>query len=268
MNTLKLGSKGNDVKTLQQCLNITVDGSFGIKTEQAVKLFQQKNNLKVDGIVGDSTWKALGIKSISKCIDSSVKYKPLSTHITPLSNRSIKYLIIHYTAGSSSIAGKALALYNVFSIVSASADFAVDDTDIVQFNPDIKNYYCWAVGDSKKTTKGGGKYYGKATNKNSISIEICSTCNPSTSKAVSTANHSGWSFTETSLSNAAKVAKIIMKTYNIPLSNVIRHYDVTGKLCPGIIGWNDEQIYDSKGKLIIDKMSSSDNWLEFKKRLV
>ena len=39
METLKLGSKGDAVKKLQQLLNITVDGIFGPKSlEQAKKV--------------------------------------------------------------------------------------------------------------------------------------------------------------------------------------------------------------------------------------
>ena len=34
--------------------------------------------------------------------------------------------------------------------------------------------------------------------------------------------------------------KYLMQMYNIPAGNVIRHYDVSGKLCPGIIGWNED----------------------------
>ncbi|MFA6515187.1 MAG: peptidoglycan-binding domain-containing protein [Candidatus Paceibacterota bacterium] len=49
---LKVGTKGEDVKTLQSFLNLTADGSFGPKTMNAVKLFQQKNSLTADGIVG------------------------------------------------------------------------------------------------------------------------------------------------------------------------------------------------------------------------
>lgn len=52
------------VKTLQACLNtfgygLDVDGSFGGKTDTAVKEFQKKNGLTVDGIVGQKTWNAL-----------------------------------------------------------------------------------------------------------------------------------------------------------------------------------------------------------------
>ena len=31
-----------------------------------------------------------------------------------------------------------------------------------------------------------------------------------------------------------------MSLYNIPKENVIRHYDATGKTCPGVKGWNPE----------------------------
>lgn len=63
MTTLKIGSRGNDVKTLQSKLNLIPDGIFGKITEEAVKDFQKKNNLTVDGIVGDSTWNKLNIKN-------------------------------------------------------------------------------------------------------------------------------------------------------------------------------------------------------------
>lgn len=269
MEILKLGNKGDAVKRLQQLLNIAVDGEFGIKTDKAVREFQMKNKLTVDGIVGNNTWKALGIiENTSKCIDSIVIYKPLHIHITK-APRKPKYLAIHFTAGSNSKAGKALSVYNTFINRKASADFVVDDRDIVQFNPDIENYYCWAVGDNKQLSKGGAKFNSKVNNKNTISIEICSTCNPSTSIAISKPNHEGWSFTKETLDNAVKLAKIIMRKYHIPIENVIRHYDITGKLCPGLLGWNDEAIYDKNtGKKIIGKWNNSGEWLKFKKRLV
>ena len=61
MNTLKLGSKGNEVKALQGKLNLIEDGIFGPITEEAVKNFQNKNGLIADGIVGPKTWEKLGV---------------------------------------------------------------------------------------------------------------------------------------------------------------------------------------------------------------
>ena len=61
---LMKGSKGNDVKDLQNALNkfgysLVVDGDFGPKTDSAVRDFQKNHGLKVDGKVGPLTWAEL-----------------------------------------------------------------------------------------------------------------------------------------------------------------------------------------------------------------
>lgn len=64
---LKEGSRGNDVKTVQDKLRRwgyykgSVDGIYGSKTKEAVKYFQRKNGLTADGIVGKKTFEALGM---------------------------------------------------------------------------------------------------------------------------------------------------------------------------------------------------------------
>ena len=58
--TLKVGSKGPDVKYLQKKLGITADGDFGPNTKKAVIAFQSGHDLTADGIVGPHTWAALG----------------------------------------------------------------------------------------------------------------------------------------------------------------------------------------------------------------
>ncbi len=57
--TLRRGSKGADVRILQQRLGITADGDFGPKTDAAVRAYQARNGLTVDGIVGPQTWSSL-----------------------------------------------------------------------------------------------------------------------------------------------------------------------------------------------------------------
>ena len=73
MRTLKRGSKGTDVITLQKRLmelgyalpNYGADGDFGNETVNAVKAFQREHKdangkkLTVDGVVGSKTWAAL-----------------------------------------------------------------------------------------------------------------------------------------------------------------------------------------------------------------
>ena len=62
---LKLGSRGNEVKVLQEKLNLKADGIFGPLTEEAVKDFQRSNGLEVDGIVGANTLSKLNL-SVNK----------------------------------------------------------------------------------------------------------------------------------------------------------------------------------------------------------
>ena len=58
---IKLGSKGDEVKNVQDRLNehgfgpLKLDGDFGPVTESAVKRFQRASGLSVDGIVGPNT---------------------------------------------------------------------------------------------------------------------------------------------------------------------------------------------------------------------
>lgn len=63
--SLKLGAKGEDVKTVQRRLKDlgfyrgSVDGDFGVGTEDAVKRFQEQYGLEPDGKVGKYTMEAL-----------------------------------------------------------------------------------------------------------------------------------------------------------------------------------------------------------------
>lgn len=249
MEPLKIGSEGPLVKQIQEFLNILADGKFGNKTESAVKEWQEQNNLSPDGIVGNQ------VLNIMFGLNEDIIYDPIFEHITK-DKRKIKYLVIHYTAGASSKEGKAKENRDWFLKSKASADFCVDDKTIVQVNPDLENYYCWAVGDGKGKK---GIY-----NKDCISIEICSNLKKGTTHKVP--NHEGWYFTEDSINNAIKLSKLIMRKYNIPLERVVRHFDISSKKCPGILGFNDGFIYTTDGKITEEKNNSS-KWLNFKNKL-
>lgn len=174
-----------------------------------------------------------------------------TVNTTPKANREIKYIVIHYAAGVTSRAGSAMNTANYYPTTSnVSADFTVDDTCAVQYNGDIRNRYCWHCGGNKYATK-GASLYGKCTNANSIGVEICST--NSTGK-MQNANDRSYSFTEAAVNNAIELVKKLMAEYNIPAERVVRHYDVTGKPCPGIIGWNKES-------------GSEAEWEKFKARI-
>lgn len=259
--TLRRGSQGAEVKRLQKLLGIAQDGIFGSYTEKAVREVQLRAGLSVDGVVGTKTWELLEASSKDGI---SITNKPINAHITASKNRPIKYIAIHYTAGSTSKKGTALATRNAFLSLNASADFVVDDETIVQVNPDLRNYYCWAVGDAKNVYSGGGRLYKQAVNRNTISIEICS--NLLHGASFKYANHKGWYFTDASLNNALKLVRYLMDKFNIPKSNVVRHYDISGKLCPGILGWNNAAICDMNGKATSEKNNSKE-WEDFWKKI-
>lgn len=171
------------------------------------------------------------------------------THNTSKRNTSIQYIVIHYI-GATGDAEANINYYNQKTTTNASADFYVGHGgDIWQYNPDPKSRYCWAVG-GKKQSSHGGSLYGKAKNSNCVSIEMCVK-----TKGGRTANSPDWYFTDATIKSTIELTKYLMKLYNIPASRVIRHFDVNGKYCPGVVGWNsatgDESAWqDFKSKLI------------------
>ena len=84
---LKVGSKGDDVKKLQEKLGLTADGSFGPNTEKKVKEWQSANGLTADGVVGDGTW--------SKMFGSTTQVVKEDVVITPVTGLNIEKLKGH-----------------------------------------------------------------------------------------------------------------------------------------------------------------------------
>lgn len=160
--------------------------------------------------------------------------------------KNIKYIVIHYT-GNDGDTAKNNGKYFKNNVVKASAHYFVDDDIIVQSVPD--NRIAWSVGGSKWNNN-GGKYYGKCTNSNSISIELCDVVK----------NGKVYPSKKT-IENAIELTKELMKKYDIDADHVIRHYDVNGKTCPAY--WVDDKKWESEfhSKLSKKKTSSYDDSL-------
>lgn len=149
----------------------------------------------------------------------------------------IRYLVYHYTGNDGDRAANN-AKYFQNNIVKASAHYFVDDTTVWRSVPDLK--VAWSVGGSKYANAdktGGGTMYGVITNTNSLSIEMCDTIRNGVYQA-----------SEATLVNAAELGRELMEKYGIPIENVYRHFDVTGKHCPSYL-------------------VNAQKWAEFKKRL-
>lgn len=165
------------------------------------------------------------------------EYILIERNYTPKTNRKIEYIVIHYTAGVTSKKGSSVNTAHWFNSENAhaSAHYIVDDVIVTQAVAD--NNIAWHCGD--------GHIHPNCTNANSIGIEICSSHDNFKGYDKTYASDPGWYITKESKENAAQLTAELMQKYNIPIDNVIRHYDVSGKDCPS--PWVDENKEGYKG---------------------
>lgn len=157
----------------------------------------------------------------------------------------IKYLVFHYTGNDGDTAANNAAYFRD-NVVDASAHYFVDDDTVWRSVPDLK--VAWAVGGQKYANAdltGGGTLYGIVTNTNSLSIEMCDTIRNGVYQA-----------SEATMANAAALGRELMATYGIPLENVVRHFDMTGKHCPSYL-INDQKWQAFKQRLTLDNMPAA-----------
>ena len=103
---LKLGSRGKEVKELQEFLDIEADGIFGKGTETVVKKWQSDNGLIADGIVGPATWDCMGIATTdnSEKVYTTENGLVVNRHFLPTGEyksgpTNKEYIFLHHTAG-------------------------------------------------------------------------------------------------------------------------------------------------------------------------
>ena len=150
----------------------------------------------------------------------------------------IQYIVVHYTANNGD---RAQGNGNYFSQPNrnASAHYFVDENEIVQ-----------SVKDTDTAWHCGAKSYkhSKCRNDNSIGIEMCSKKD----------DKGQYYINEQTQNTAIKLIKVLMEKYNIPIENVLRHYDVTGKMCPEPFVRNQIQWLDFKNKLSEEKKEGTE----------
>ena len=146
-------------------------------------------------------------------------YKPISNSRQIGKRRKlsdIRYIIIHDT-GNSSPGADAEAHFKYLQGATryGSAHYYLDDRKIIQVIGD--SLIAWSIGD-RWGYKNNPRRIADATNSNSISIELCINSNIDKVKAYK---------------NLVELTKNLMKKFNISPERVIRHFDATGKICPG-----------------------------------
>ena len=161
-----------------------------------------------------------------------IKRKITPYNFIEMDSKINTYIVIHYVGGEST--AKNNADYFFSNRLSASAHYFVDENEIWQSVEDFNK--AWHCGGGAVGTH--HPYLNICTNSNSIGIEMCVKL-----------RNGEWYFEPETVENTIKLTKQLMKKYNIPVENVIRHFDVTGKICP--VPYVDESV-----------------WKEFKKRLM
>ena len=103
---LKIGSRGKEVKELQEFLNTNADGIFGVGTKALVQKWQANNDLVADGIVGPATWDAMGLATTdnSEQIYTTENGLVVERHFLPVGEYKSgptdkEYVFLHHTAG-------------------------------------------------------------------------------------------------------------------------------------------------------------------------
>ena len=137
-------------------------------------------------------------------IKQMIVSKSIQNRLTYGGKNPVKYIMIHQTANTSKGANAYMhaKLQANGNSRQASWHYQVDADNIYQSFPDTAQ--AWHAGN---------RYY----NQNSIGIEL--TVN-------SDGNYIG------TVEHGAELVKYLMNKHNVPISNVIRHKDASGKYCP------------------------------------
>jgi glucan-binding YG repeat protein len=106
----------------------------------------------------------------------------------------------------------------------------------------------------------GAKVYihPECRNSNSLGIELCVRNNGSQADT-----SRDWYFEDATVETAAQLTKELMQQYGVPAEHVIRHYDVTGKICPNPYVYNhSKHTWDSFQAALAEEPPHKSGWIE------
>ena len=189
---LKVGSKGELVKDVQEIVGVTADGHFGPGTEAAVKKWQASNGLTADGLVGRGTLAKMGLADTDSSLvegnpEKATGLYTKNSYTTPNGLEVIEYfmpkdeylagpikpewLFLHHTAG----------WHNPYNVIKAwDADkIGKIATEFVLGGPSVKGNEDKYDGELVQAFPHGdwgyhlGKNGSQTMHKNSVGIEVC-----------------------------------------------------------------------------------------------
>ena len=138
----------------------------------------------------------------------------------------IKWIVIHYVGALGG--AEANCKYYDSQYVGASAHYYVGFTGEIWQSVEDKNI-AWHCGAKKYV-------HPECRNSNSLGIELCVR-----NKGSLASDSKDWHFEDATVQSAIELTKELMAKYNVPADHVIRHYDVTGKICPNPYVYNHTQ---------------------------
>ena len=177
-----------------------------------------------------------------------------STNFRKGRTKPIQYLVIHFTSNDNDTATGNVDYYARTANLKASAHYYVSRNEVCQSVQEGDTaYHCGATTYKHKYCR----------NDNSIGIELCSryTGDVVADKNANKVDFKKYYFEDAVIEHAVKLTKELMKKYNIPVTNVIRHYDVTGKTCPApfVIDEKQWQAFLSKLSEPVKKLESGND---------
>ena len=145
--------------------------------------------------------------------------------------QAIKYIVIHYTGNNGDTAAGNANYFANNGGIEASAHYFVDENEVYRSVLDADT--AWHCGDTSYN-------HPECRNANSIGVEICSRRDVL----------GRYYFADEAVNRAVKLAKEKMDEYGIGVDCVVRHYDVTGKICPAPFVSDEVQWKVFKNRLI------------------
>lgn len=135
----------------------------------------------------------------------------------------IQYIVIHYVGATGG--AEANCKYYASQYIGASAHYYVGFQGEIWQSVEDKDI-AWHCGAKKYV-------HAECRNANSIGIELCVR-----NKGSKAADSRDWYFEDATVAAGIALTRELMKKYRIPAERVIRHYDVTGKICPNPYVYN------------------------------
>lgn len=189
---LKVGSKGELVKDVQEIVGVPADGHFGPATEAAVKKWQASNGLTADGLVGRGTLAKMGLADTDSSMvegnhEKATGLYSKNSYNTPNGLEVIEYFMpkdeylagpikpewvfLHHTAG----------WHNPYNVIKSwDADkIGKIATEFVLGGPSVKGNEDKYDGELVQCFPHGawgyhlGKNGSQTMHKNSVGIEVC-----------------------------------------------------------------------------------------------